>query len=107
MPQDSEASSEKPILHPHIISKLKDRPRVVDFGVRRDALAQLENQLAERRTPKNVAKRTSRRAMSEAKDVGQNVMSNRMENVLNAVSNHSVTNNARTKHQHRSLGVQA
>jgi len=86
MPQDSEDSGESPILHPHIIRKLKDRNRLVDFGVRKEILSSVEDRVKQRRKPSNVADRASSRVMSDVSNAGQSVMSDRLRKGLESVS---------------------
>lgn len=61
---ESDSRGEKePILQPRLVRFLKDRPRLVDKGLRREFLEELEREMVERRKPDTVAERMARSTM--------------------------------------------
>lgn len=82
MPHTDGEGELKPLVQPRVIRALKNRPRLIDKGVRREMLEEMEQNVIERRTTGEVASRVSHTVMKSASDAGEPVVRNRMWNAL-------------------------
>lgn len=64
----------EPILRPHLVEALKERPRLVDDRFRKALLESLERSMRERRTPEVMAERLSEETVRSVVDVTQPVV---------------------------------
>lgn len=69
--------SDEPLIHPRLVRKLKERPRLIDFGLRKEVLEQLDQELCRRRSPQEVANRLSDRVTDEVTNTTKPVMRKR------------------------------
>jgi hypothetical protein len=83
-PEDRELQD--PLFEPRVIRFLKDRPRLVDKGVRKRLLEELENQVRERRKPDTVAEKAVRSVVRSVEQVGENVGRRRAKERLRQVN---------------------
>lgn len=60
--------SPSPLVKPRVVRVLRDRPRMVDFGLREEALDELDTIMCERRDPANVAESAVRDGFNNAAD---------------------------------------
>lgn len=60
--------SDQPLLQPRIIRLLKDRPRLISFGLREDVLDELDAKMCQRRSPQSLADKLSDVLVNEASD---------------------------------------
>jgi len=72
----------KPLVEPRVIQFLKDRPRLVNRGVREDFLRELEQNIRARRVPDTMAERTVRKLFKEAEEAGGGVARERARSRL-------------------------
>lgn len=84
-------SGEDPLLEPRVIKKLKERNRVVSFGVREQFLEQLEAVQREKRKPGNVAEEAVKRGFQRAEEAGAGVAKETTKKMLQR-GNNSVRN---------------
>lgn len=75
------------MVEPKAVARLKNRERLVDFGLRKELLEQTEQVLAEKRTPKNVAENAVGMVTQRAQEVGAPVMQDRVEKRISSVFN--------------------
>lgn len=75
-------SSAEPLLEPRLIRFLKDRPRLIDRGVREEILEELEKNVAERRTPDTMAEKAVQSAFDRAGETVAPVTKNRVKDKL-------------------------
>lgn len=68
MAQGEGSPKEDPLFQPYLVRVLKDRPRLVDRGVRQDFLEELEDTLMERRRPDSVAEEAVRSVLDRFTD---------------------------------------
>jgi len=71
MAANSGNNGSDPLVKPHVVRMLKDRPRVVDKGVRRNILDHLDRSISENRTPEKLAENASQRAMEPVRKAAQ------------------------------------
>lgn len=72
MPHD--LAEDEPLIQPHLVELLKERPRLIDKGMREKMLDNLARNMAERRTPAVVAERLSSTTVKSVADVSQPVV---------------------------------
>lgn len=68
-----EGAELEPLVQPRLIRFLKDRPRLVDKGVRRELLEQLENQAIQRRRPDTAAEKAVQSFFNRFNEAGGQV----------------------------------
>lgn len=68
MAEPDESSELQPLMQPRLVRFLKNRPKLVDRGVREEFLEEVEERMMERRKPDTVAERTVRRMFNEVAD---------------------------------------
>lgn len=78
---DNEVVGE-PLVEPRLVRFLKDRPRVVDKGVRREFLEQLEENIRERRRPDTAAERAVQKMFRTFEDAGTGVAKDRTKKAM-------------------------
>lgn len=83
-PEDREL--QEPLFEPRVIRLLKDRPRLVDKGVRKELLEELENQMRERRKPDTVAEKAVRSVFRQFDEVGETVAERRAKQRIRKVN---------------------
>lgn len=80
----------EPLVQPRLIRLLKNRPRLVDFGVREELLEELEQQVILRRTPDNVAEsmisQIIRGTTQRASEVTEPVFKNRTAEKMSKIN---------------------
>ena len=86
MPTHDDPRNE-PLVEPRVIKRLKDRPRIVDWGVRKQFLEQLEKVAIERRKPGNVARGAVRTGFDRFQEAGEDVAKETTEEVLEKGNN--------------------
>lgn len=69
MAQSDDTAELEPLLQPRLIRFMRDRPRLIDRGIRKEALDDLETIVAERRTTDSVANTVGRQVSSTLQDV--------------------------------------
>lgn len=72
MPQDEGEAD--PLLKPRLIRLARDRRRLIDLGVRKDVLDQVEKRVCERRCAENVGDRLTRETLGSVVDLSQPVV---------------------------------
>lgn len=82
MPHTGETGELTPLVQPKAVRALKERPRLVDMGVREEMLEQLEMQIAERRSADTVAARLSHAIADSAKQSAEPVVRDRVSKRL-------------------------
>jgi hypothetical protein len=75
-------SIEDPLIEPKVIKRLKDRSRVVDFGMREEFLNELEFVTRERRKPDHIAEEAVKRGFQRAEEAGAGVAKERTKSLL-------------------------
>lgn len=70
---------DNPLIQPRFVRILKDRPRLIDFGLRKEVLEELDHQLCARRSPQEIANRISDRVTDEITNTTRPVMRRRAE----------------------------
>lgn len=83
---------EEPLIQPRLIRMLKDRPRLIDFGLREEVLAELDNQICERRNPQTVAERISDRVSSEVSNTTRPVVRRRVQERMERMNRERLQN---------------
>lgn len=78
----SEEAELQPIVRPHVVRFLKDRPRLVDKGVRQEFLEELEKQMVMRRRPDTAAERAVDAVFDRFRDAGRGVARERVRQRL-------------------------
>lgn len=73
---------EQPLFEPRVVEFLKDRPRLVDKGLREEFLDQLARNMRERRKPDTMAENVARDMMRRLEDAGGGVVKQRTRNAL-------------------------
>lgn len=76
----------QPIVQPHLVRFLKDRPRLIDKGMRREFLEELEHQMKIRRQPDTAAERAVNLVFDRARDAGKGVAKRRVRDRFAQVS---------------------
>ena len=79
MGSSDESTGQNPLLQPRVVRLLKERNRVVDFGLREEFLDELEEIIAERRRPNRVAERATDEALERARSASRNPVRSRVE----------------------------
>lgn len=69
-----------PVLQPRLVRFLRERPKLVEFGMREKALESVERNIAERRTPEIMADRFAMTAESITRPVMRDAARDRLEN---------------------------
>jgi len=65
--------SAQPLVEPRLVQFLKDRPRLVDRGLRQEFLEQLEMNIRERRIPDSMAERGVQQVFRRFEEAGSGV----------------------------------
>lgn len=86
MVEPEDRDLQDPLIEPRVIRFLKDRPRLVDKGWRKELLEELENQMRERRKPDTIAEKAVRSVFRNAEEVGENVTQRRAKDKLRKVN---------------------
>lgn len=86
MASPDESASKEPLLQPRVVRLLKERPRLVDFGLRKEMLEELDNIATERRKPVNVAQRATDNALNRARDAAKRPMQRRVEKRVDEIN---------------------
>jgi len=84
--------SPSPLVKPRVVRVLRDRPRLVDFGLREEALDELDTIICERRDPANVAEDVVREGFNKAADAAAPPVRNRVRSRLQE-ANEGILNN--------------
>jgi len=63
-----------PLLKPRLVRLARDRRRLIDLGVRKDVLDQVEGRICERRCAENVGDKLTRETLSSVVDLSQPVV---------------------------------
>lgn len=69
MAEPDESIRDQPLCQPRLVRFLRQRPRLVDFGLREQALANLEHNMCERRKPDKVAEHASKQLQEAGEPV--------------------------------------
>lgn len=77
----------KPLVEPRLVQFLKDRPRLVDRGLRKEFLEQLEQNIRVRRQPDSMAERTVQEMFRNLEEAGGGVVRDRTKNALEKANN--------------------
>lgn len=72
----------KPLAEPRLVQFLKNRPRLIDRGLRREFLQQLEMNIRERRKPDTMAEKTVKRMFEELEQAGGGVAKERTKRFM-------------------------
>lgn len=86
MVEPEDRDLQDPLIEPRVIRFLKDRPRLVDKGLRKELLEELENQVRDRRKPDTVAEKAVRTVFRNAEQVGEQVGQRRAKDRLRKVN---------------------
>jgi hypothetical protein len=78
---DDPAGLDEPLLKPRAVKRLKERPRLIDFGFRRQILGELEKELHERRKPKEVAENATKALQERTRRPVANAVSSKAQDV--------------------------
>lgn len=73
-------------MRPRIVRLLKNRPRLVDFGLRQEFLDELDQIATERRKPGRVAERTTENMLNRAAEAGRGPMRRRIERRVDEIN---------------------
>lgn len=92
MPENSGSSDVDPLLQPKIIERLRDRPKLVDAGLREEFWDELANTARERRKPDRIAEEGVRKAFNRSAEAAAPPVRNRVRGKLEK-ANESVLNN--------------
>lgn len=87
MPHTGGDGEKEPLMQPRVVKALKNRPRLVDFGVRKQMLEGLEESIAERRHPDRVSERASSTAAETAKQAAEPAARDVLGSVLDRANN--------------------
>ena len=68
----------QPLVEPRVIQFLKDRPRLVDKGLREEFLEQLELNIRNRRVPDTMAERSVQQLFNRVEEAGGGVAKERL-----------------------------
>jgi len=82
MAGNSGDNASEPIVKPHVVRLLKNRPRMVDKGVRRNILDHLDKSMTGNRTPDSIAQRASQRAMKPVQDAASGTVRDHTKQLL-------------------------
>ena len=74
MPPDGSQPENEPVVRPHIVRALRERPKLLGGRLRNEFLGNVEDVLAERRKPDAVASRAARQATEPAREAGERVI---------------------------------
>lgn len=72
----------QPLVEPRLVRFLKDRPRLVDRGLREEFLEQLEYNIRERRKPDTMAERSVQEFFKRFEEAGGSVAKDRTKKAL-------------------------
>lgn len=92
MPHEGDGGELNPLLEPHLIQLLKRRPRLIDDGLRKETLDELETVIRERRTADTVASRVAHEVTQAGSGVAESVAESRFRQRLDK-ANESILNN--------------
>lgn len=84
--------SQQPLVEPKLIKFLKNRPRLVDKGLREEFLNELEHNVASRRQPDTMAEKTVQNFLRRFEEAGGGVAKERVR-VRMEQANETVLNN--------------
>ena len=73
---------EQPLFEPRLVEFLRDRPRLVDRGLREEFLQQLAHNMRERRKPDTMAEEVAQSAMRRFEEAGGGVVKERTRKAL-------------------------
>lgn len=90
MPHTGDSDELDPLVQPRAIRLLKNRPRLVDKGIRREMLEELEKSVSERRRADTVAARISHGLVESARQPAETVAKNRLSDSLNKANKGSL-----------------
>lgn len=82
MPHVDDEGELRPVLQPMVIRALKERNRVIDFGLREEMLEEMEIIISQRRTADTLASRLSHTAMESARESAEPVVRDRLVNQI-------------------------
>lgn len=82
MPHTDGDGELKPLVEPRVIRMLKERPRLVDKGFRKEILEELESAIVERRTTDTVSSRIAHELVDMTRDPATQVTKNRVQDTL-------------------------
>jgi len=83
---------EEPLLRPRLVRFLKERRRLVDFGMREEFFDELERQIAERRTPSRVAEKTADEAFNRTRESATPVVRDRVAKRMEKANKNLLSN---------------
>lgn len=86
MGSPDEAAEQSPLMEPRVVRLLKERTRIVDFGMRREVLEEMEVIIQERRKPNRVAKRATDNILSRAQEATRRPLSDRVEKRVDEIN---------------------
>lgn len=89
MPHADDEGELDPLVQPRVVRALKNRPRLVDMGFRKEVLEQMEDQIARRRTTDTLASRASHALVNALKDSAEPAVRSRVRDGLE-VTNQTV-----------------
>lgn len=72
----------QPLFEPRVVRFLKNRPRLVDRGLRQELFEELEYNIRERRKPDNMAESVVREGLKRFEEAGGRVAKNRTKQAL-------------------------
>lgn len=73
---------DEPLIHPRVIRRLRERPKLINFGMREEFLEEMEKVVENRRQPGNIAEKASEAAFERFEEAGIEVTRNRTQNTL-------------------------
>lgn len=83
---------DNPLVQPRMVRLLKERPRLINFGIREEVLDQLDGQICKRRSPQHLAERVSDVAIRDTSDAVKPVMRNRIEQKIENMNDEALNN---------------
>lgn len=86
MGSPDEVAEQSPLMEPRVVRLLKQRRRLIDFGMREEILEEMEVILAERRKPGRVAERATENILSRAQEATRRPLANRVESRVDDIN---------------------
>lgn len=87
MVETDSAGEKEPLLQPRLIRFLKNRPRLIDKGMRKEFLEELEQEVVERRKPDTIAEKMARSAMGRVNNATGKVARRKARDAVNRANN--------------------
>lgn len=86
MAEPDSQPADEPLAKARLVRLLRDRPRLIDRGVRKDFLDQLKDNIEDRRKPSNVAEKSAREVLNRSAESAQPVLRDRVKDKMESAN---------------------